>query len=319
MARHRSPEGRRTRLRLPLPPAPAAAGAAGGDSVLELAPRVLATLVAGGALAAAGHAALADALPAATGGVTTLTLGMQDLLGGGTTGTPAAAPALTLVADANLSSSPSSTPATAPEPRVADVSDLVKAAELHSKAASDAARRDAAARAAAAAKAAPRVDVVAEADAPEESRPSVSDGPADRAEQDAALSEAATGALRLVAGKVTSGFGARWGTRHNGLDIAAPVGTPVHVPLAGEVIDAGPASGFGLWVRVRHEDGTVTTYGHLHRALAQVGDRVAAGQKIAEVGNRGRSTGPHLHMEVQTAGGTTVNPRPWLDGHGIFY
>ena len=78
-------------------------------------------------------------------------------------------------------------------------------------------------------------------------------------------------------------------------------------------VGSGCGCGFGT------TDGTVTTYGHVNRALAQVGDRVAAGQKIAEVGNRGRSTGPHLHMEVQTAGGTTVNPRPWLDGHGISY
>jgi murein DD-endopeptidase MepM/ murein hydrolase activator NlpD len=102
-------------------------------------------------------------------------------------------------------------------------------------------------------------------------------------------------------------------------DIAAPVGTPIRVPLSGQVVASGPASGFGLWVRVRHDDGTVTTYGHVNRSLVHLGEHVAAGEEIAEVGNRGESTGPHLHMEVQTPGGVTVNPRPWLDGHGISY
>jgi murein DD-endopeptidase MepM/ murein hydrolase activator NlpD len=123
----------------------------------------------------------------------------------------------------------------------------------------------------------------------------------------------------MVAGRVSSGFGTRWGRSHNGIDIAAPIGAPIRAPLPGEVIASGPASGFGMWVRVRHDDGTVTTYGHVNRSFVRVGEQVAAGEEIAEVGNRGRSTGPHLHMEVQTPGGATVNPRPWLDGHGIGY
>ena len=123
----------------------------------------------------------------------------------------------------------------------------------------------------------------------------------------------------MVAGRVSSGFGGRWGRSHNGIDIAAPIGTPIRAPLPGEVIASGPASGFGMWVRVRHDDGTITTYGHVNRSFVRVGEQVTAGEEIAEVGNRGRSTGPHLHMEVRTPGGTTVNPRPWLDGHGIGY
>ena len=118
---------------------------------------------------------------------------------------------------------------------------------------------------------------------------------------------------------MSSGFGGRWGRSHNGIDIAAPIGTPIRAPLPGTVVASGPASGFGMWVRVRHDDGTITTYGHVNRSLVRVGEQVAAGEEIAEVGNRGRSTGPHLHMEVQTPRGTTVNPRPWLDGHGIGY
>jgi murein DD-endopeptidase MepM/ murein hydrolase activator NlpD len=127
------------------------------------------------------------------------------------------------------------------------------------------------------------------------------------------------GAIQMVAGRVTSGFGARWGTRHEGLDIAAPIGTPIRAPMPGTVVDSGPASGFGLWVRVRHGDGTVTTYGHVNRSFVTTGEQVSAGQEIAEVGNRGHSTGPHLHIEVTTPGGTKINPRPWLDQHGIGY
>ena len=127
------------------------------------------------------------------------------------------------------------------------------------------------------------------------------------------------GAIQMVTGRVTSGFGARWGTRHEGLDIAAPIGTPIRVPMPGTVVDSGPASGFGLWVRVRHGDGTVTTYGHVNRSFVTTGEQVSAGQEIAEVGNRGHSTGPHLHIEVTTPGGTKINPRPWLDQHGIGY
>ena len=65
-------------------------------------------------------------------------------------------------------------------------------------------------------------------------------------------------------------------------------------------------------MRVRHADGTITTYGHVNRSLVSVGQRVTAGQVIAEVGNRGRSTGPHLHIEVTTPDGRKIDPRRWL-------
>jgi murein DD-endopeptidase MepM/ murein hydrolase activator NlpD len=126
-------------------------------------------------------------------------------------------------------------------------------------------------------------------------------------------------AVQMIRGRVTSGFGGRWGSFHQGLDIAAPIGTPIRVPLAGTVISSGPASGFGLWVRVRHADGTITVYGHINRSLVRVGQKVSAGQQIAEVGNRGQATGPHLHIEVVTPRGTKINPRPWLDQHSIVY
>jgi murein DD-endopeptidase MepM/ murein hydrolase activator NlpD len=106
---------------------------------------------------------------------------------------------------------------------------------------------------------------------------------------------------------------------HSGIDIAAPIGTPIYAPEGGVVVQAGPASGFGLAVAVQHGDGTITLYGHVNQFFVSVGQAVSAGQQIAEVGNRGQSTGPHLHFEVHT-GGLYVsrdNPVPWLTARGI--
>ncbi|WP_308280005.1 M23 family metallopeptidase [Pseudonocardia oceani] len=118
-------------------------------------------------------------------------------------------------------------------------------------------------------------------------------------------------------GRFTSGFGGRWGTHHNGIDIANAIGTPIYAVTDGVVEKSGPASGFGLWVVLRHADGTKSVYGHINRAVVQVGDEVAAGQQIAELGNRGFSTGPHLHFEIHDANDNPMNPRPWLEQHGI--
>lgn len=135
----------------------------------------------------------------------------------------------------------------------------------------------------------------------------------------ASAQSASAGAGSIVSGRVTSGFGSRGGGQHNGLDIAAPIGTPIQVPLAGTVLNSGPAGGFGQWVRVEHDDGTITVYGHINRSLVEQGQKVSAGQQVAEVGNRGRSSGPHLHIEVITPDGTKTNPKPWLDKHGFRY
>ncbi|MCJ0905292.1 M23 family metallopeptidase [Rhodococcus sp. ARC_M6] len=122
--------------------------------------------------------------------------------------------------------------------------------------------------------------------------------------------------VQPVSGTLTSDFGSRWGAHHGGLDIAAPIGTPVRAAASGKVIDAGPASGFGLWVRVQHDDGAVTTYGHVNDYQVNVGERVNAGQQIATVGNRGQSTGPHLHFEV-AENGAKVDPAAWLRARGV--
>lgn len=127
--------------------------------------------------------------------------------------------------------------------------------------------------------------------------------------------------VKPVNGTLTSGYGARWGTTHYGIDIAAPVGTPIRAVTTATVIEAGPATGFGLWMRLRHPDGTVTVYGHMHTITRPAGARVAAGERIATVGSRGQSTGPHLHFEVWPHGdrNARIDPRPWLARHGITY
>ncbi|GGC67826.1 M23 family metallopeptidase [Hoyosella rhizosphaerae] len=118
-------------------------------------------------------------------------------------------------------------------------------------------------------------------------------------------------------GVLTSTFGQRWGTLHGGIDIAAPIGTPIVAAGDGEVIDSGPAAGFGLWVRIRHDDGTVTVYGHNDTNMVSVGQRVQAGQQIATVGNRGFSTGPHVHFEVWINGDQKIDPIGWLASKGV--
>ena len=123
--------------------------------------------------------------------------------------------------------------------------------------------------------------------------------------------------VQPVAGVLTSNFGSRWGTQHSGLDIAAPIGTPIYAAADGTVSDAGPAAGFGLWVTVLHDDGTETIYGHVNDFSVHPGQRVSAGEQIATVGNRGQSTGPHLHFEVHDPAGVKVDPAQWLSTRGV--
>jgi murein DD-endopeptidase MepM/ murein hydrolase activator NlpD len=119
-----------------------------------------------------------------------------------------------------------------------------------------------------------------------------------------------------VQGRLTSTYGPRGGTIHYGIDIANSIGTPIVSAMTGTVINSGPASGFGLWVRVQHAGGLITVYGHINESLVSVGQRVAAGEQIATLGNRGESTGPHLHFEVHQDG-SKINPLPWLRGQGV--
>ncbi len=114
-------------------------------------------------------------------------------------------------------------------------------------------------------------------------------------------------------GSFTSGFGRRWGRMHKGIDIAAPVGTPIVAADDGVVVVAGwDKGGYGKRVDIQHADGTRTLYGHSSRLLVAVGQQVKQGQQISAMGSTGRSTGPHLHFEFHVPGGSAVNPIAYL-------
>lgn len=103
----------------------------------------------------------------------------------------------------------------------------------------------------------------------------------------------------VAAGTLSSPFGMRHGVMHEGVDIAAPAGTPVHAAGSGSVIYSGRLRGYGNVVILRHSGGYVTVYGHNERNLVREGASVARGQEIAELGATGRATGPNLHFEVR--------------------
>ncbi|NJN49314.1 MAG: M23 family metallopeptidase [Alkalinema sp. RL_2_19] len=115
-------------------------------------------------------------------------------------------------------------------------------------------------------------------------------------------------------GLLSSGYGWRWGRMHRGIDIAAPVGTPIVASASGRVSYARwNDGGFGYLVEVEHQDGSMTRYAHNNRILVKEGQEVAQGQQISEMGSTGFSTGPHLHFEIHKRGRGAVNPMAFLN------
>jgi hypothetical protein len=102
---------------------------------------------------------------------------------------------------------------------------------------------------------------------------------------------------------------------HPGIDIGAPLNSPIYAAAAGYVLYAGPASGFGNEIILQHADGVQTVYGHMRYVYVRSGP-VRAGQVIALVGSEGNSTGPHLHFEVHVHNALT-DPLRWLIDHGV--
>ena len=111
--------------------------------------------------------------------------------------------------------------------------------------------------------------------------------------------------------RYTSGFGRRWGRAHEGIDMAGAHGSPILATADGTVVHAGWQSGYGNLVRIKHEFGIETRYGHLSKISVSVGEKVSRGDRIGDMGNTGRSTGTHLHYEVRT-NGAAMNPMTFI-------
>ncbi|MEG1488047.1 M23 family metallopeptidase [Acinetobacter sp.] len=115
--------------------------------------------------------------------------------------------------------------------------------------------------------------------------------------------------------RVSSNYGGRtMGGRaenHSGLDMSAPSGTAIYATGPGVVTKSGWGTGYGQYVEINHGNGYLTRYAHASRLIARVGDKVQAGEHIANVGCTGRCTGPHLHYEV-VKDGQRKNPSTYL-------
>ena len=126
----------------------------------------------------------------------------------------------------------------------------------------------------------------------------------------------------LAAAVVTSPYGPRVHpvtkapSFHAGLDLAAPEGAEIYAVRPGVVRWAGRHGAHGLMVEIEHDDGTRTRYAHASRIHVRRGDRVDAGEAVADVGATGRATGPHLHIEVLRAG-RAVDPAAYLERLGV--
>ena len=125
--------------------------------------------------------------------------------------------------------------------------------------------------------------------------------------------------MPVVSSFMTSGFGMRehpllggW-RAHTGIDLAAPIGSPIRATSDGQVSRADWFGGYGLFVSLEHGGGVQTRYGHMARLNVLEGQRVRKGDVIGFVGSTGRSTGPHLHYEIRLDG-RAINPAAAIRG-----
>jgi murein DD-endopeptidase MepM/ murein hydrolase activator NlpD len=103
---------------------------------------------------------------------------------------------------------------------------------------------------------------------------------------------------------------------HEGIDVSAPMGSPIEAPASGVVTEAGWETGYGNSITINHGFGTVTKFAHASKLMVKNGQRVSRGQRIALVGNSGLATGPHLHYEVHV-NGRPVNPLKYVLPDGV--
>jgi murein DD-endopeptidase MepM/ murein hydrolase activator NlpD len=103
---------------------------------------------------------------------------------------------------------------------------------------------------------------------------------------------------------------------HEGIDVSAPMGSPIEAPAAGVVTDAGWETGYGNTITINHGFGITTKFAHASKLLVKTGQKVSRGQRIALVGNSGLATGPHLHYEVHV-NGRPVNPLKYVLPEGV--
>ncbi|MCB5181579.1 M23 family metallopeptidase [Streptomyces sp. SMC 277] len=202
------------------------------------------------------------------------------------------------------------------------------AAAAVAKAAAEQAARDAATQEAkekqeaarkAAEEAAAKEAADAKAKAEEEARAKAAEA---KAAQEAQTPQAPAGSYFLPTSSytITSTYGAAgsmWSSgHHTGLDFAAPTGTPVKAVAGGKIVSAGYSGAYGYRIVLELPDGTEIWYCHLS-SMSVTSGSVGAGTTIGRVGATGNVTGPHLHLEVRTSGGSTVDPMAWLESKGL--
>lgn len=123
--------------------------------------------------------------------------------------------------------------------------------------------------------------------------------------------------MPIEGARFTSGYGMRWGRMHWGNDFGTAVGTPLRAMSRGTVVFAGYHGNMGRLVRIKYWDGTESYYAHMSSFSTYVGETVMPGDMVGRTGNTGRSTGPHLHLEIHPEGSGAVNPAPWLSAKGL--
>jgi murein DD-endopeptidase MepM/ murein hydrolase activator NlpD len=120
-----------------------------------------------------------------------------------------------------------------------------------------------------------------------------------------------SGFIWPVNAPITSSFGWRWGRMHEGIDLGAGYGSPIHAAASGTIIYCGWEGGYGNLVVIDHGGGIATAYGHQSSIAVSCGQQVSQGQVIGYIGSTGHSTGPHLHFEVRV-NGNAVDPLGYL-------